>query len=83
MCKYRDVFGRPGKGVHALRIPVVDLAAVDVVGALLVAWAIARTWRVSMLLTCAAVFVCGVVVHAVFCVDTRVNRWLADLNFRG
>ena len=28
--RYKDIFGKPGEGVHRFRIPIVDWALVDV-----------------------------------------------------
>lgn len=73
-CEHRDVFGRPGQGVHARR--VLGLAAVDVVGTvvigLLAAWVGGFTpWKAVAL-----AFLAGVVAHRLFCVRTTVDRLL-------
>jgi hypothetical protein len=79
LCAYKDAGGVPGQGLHALRIPVVDLAAVDVVGTVVIALLVARRfhWR-AWIVVCAA-FVVGFVAHALFCVDTRGMRYLKQL----
>ena len=80
LCKYKDVFGRPGEGVHALRL--FDVAVVDVVMTLIVAILIARfalgwpvaSWKTMALF--AAFLALGVIAHRAFCVRTRVDRAL-------
>lgn len=80
LCKYRDVFGRPGEGVHSVRL--FGVAVVDVALTLLVALAIARfalgwplaSWRTAALV--AGAFATGVLAHRAFCVRTRVDRLL-------
>ena len=81
----RDVFGRPGEGVHEARL--FGLAAVDVVAtalaAVLVAWLIARScscslrmreawwWLVPLVLL--ALFVVAIAAHRALRVNTTLN----------
>lgn len=73
-CKYKDALGKPGKGVHSVR--VFNIAVVDLVGTLAIAWAVARWRRESFLRWAAGLLALGVLLHWLFCVDTTVNRWL-------
>lgn len=80
LCKYRNMFGKPGEGVHAYRL--FGVAIVDVVMTLAIALLVARfalrwpiaSWRTLALV--AAFFALGVVAHRVFCVRTAVDRAL-------
>jgi hypothetical protein len=72
LCKYKDALGVPRKGIHALRIPWVDLAAVDVIGTLVIAVAVAKWLEVSFLTSLIVVMLLAIALHRVFCVDTRV-----------
>lgn len=78
--RWSESLGRPREGVHAARIPGVDLALWDVVGTLvgglLIAWA--TGWPVWA--TVAGAFAAGVVAHWLFCVPTRANVWLLGKN---
>ncbi len=65
------MLGRPGEGIHAWRL--CGLAAVDVICTLLACWLISwkggiAFWKVA---TCA--FSLAILVHRIFCIDTRVN----------
>jgi hypothetical protein len=74
--RWSETLGRPREGVHAARIPGVDVALWDVVGTivggLLIAWV--TGWSVWATVACA--FVAGVVAHLLFCIQTRANTWL-------
>lgn len=73
LCKHKDVFGKPGSGVHSYR--VFDLAIVDVLGSVLIAVGInyytGGFWWVLLL-----VFLSGIVLHRAFCVRTTVDKLL-------
>ena len=73
-CAYRHIFGREREGIHAMRL--FDVAVVDVVATLAAGILIAVIFRVSALLTCALLFVAGIIAHALFCVDTKINTLL-------
>ena len=63
----------PRAGMHALRIPVLDVALVDVAGTLVIAGLLARWLRVRFWKVCLALFVAGVVAHRLAGVRTRVD----------
>lgn len=73
LCKYKDIFGKPRQGVHKYRIPVLDIALVDTVLTVLLSIVIAKIFKVSFLLTFIVFILLGVVVHKIFCVDTKFN----------
>ena len=91
LCLYRDVLGAARTGVHAWRLPGVDLAIVDVLLTLLAAVAIAHTTRgpntekesphdhlVRNSLICFLVlWIVGTGLHALFCVPSPVVSSLA------
>ena len=71
LCKYADIFGKSGQGVHT---HIAGVAIVDVLATLLVAYAIAhyyhfKTWKVFMIL-----ILLSVIVHMLFCVDTTLTK---------
>lgn len=70
-CRLRDVFGKPGVGVHAVRF--LGVAVVDVLATAVVAWAAAWTLGWSFGWTMLALVVLGAVVHRAFCVNTALN----------
>ena len=71
LCRHRDVFGRPGAGVHAVRF--LGVAVVDVLATAVVAWAAAYAFGWSFGWTMLALVVLGVAAHRVFCVNTALN----------
>jgi hypothetical protein len=74
LCKYKDVFGRPKEGAHALR--VFDVAIVDVVLTLVFAAAVSMYFHVPAWQCALGLFALGIVAHRAFCVRTTVDKWL-------
>lgn len=72
LCKYRNIFGAPGEGVHAYRL--FGLAVVDVVGTLLGAYALSRYFDISLFTTTVSLFGLGIFSHWLFCVDSAIRR---------
>ena len=77
LCKYKDMFGKPGEGLHAYRVG--DIAIIDVLGTLLAAWfidssGVAGTYNYYQI--AAALFVLGIILHRAFCVKTTVDKLL-------
>ena len=73
-CRFKDIFGKPREGVHALRIPVLDIALVDTLLTLAAALLISKLFQSSFLWTFLILLVVGVIVHRMLCVDTRLNK---------
>ena len=69
-CRYSDVLGRPGEGVHSIRIPGTPTAAVDFASTLLLAWLVSWSFSVSLSITTSTFLLLGMFFHALFCVDT-------------
>lgn len=74
LCKYRDMFGAPGTGVHAWRF--MGLAVVDVGATLIAAWLIAYFNHIAFWKVAVALFLMGIVMHHLFCVRTTIDRLL-------
>ena len=74
LCKYKDIFGQPGKGVHQYRI--FDIAIVDVLVVVLFGWIISYVTHYRLAYVLAGVFLLGIVAHRLFCVRTKVDRLL-------
>jgi hypothetical protein len=77
LCRYRDIFGRPGEGAHRYRIG--PLAAVDVAltvtGVLVFSWAMGWSWLETALALLLVILI-AVIIHRMFCVNTALNVWL-------
>lgn len=78
-CKYRDIFGKPNTGSHSLRI--FDIALIDVLETGLVAWVISYYTSRSFLPVLGMLFFLGVLLHRVFCVKTKIDRFLDKIFF--
>lgn len=72
LCKYKDIFGRPREGAHAYRI--FDIAVVDVIATVVVAFLIARAFGFVFWKSLVALFIIGIISHRAFCVRTTVDK---------
>jgi hypothetical protein len=72
-CKVMD-FAVPRKSFHAIR--VLDVAVVDVVGTLAIAWAWSAMSGRSLWCTAGVLFALGVVAHRLFGIRTKVDTML-------
>ena len=66
LCKYKDILGVPGEGVHSLR--VFGLAIVDVLATI----AVAYVMKIPVWLA----FLIGIILHRMFCVRTTIDKLL-------
>jgi hypothetical protein len=74
LCKYKDLFGIPGEGIHAFKIFGISVwdTLITIACALIIAWISGwGYWN-----TIIGVFLLGIVVHKLFCVRTAVDRML-------
>lgn len=76
-CPFKDLFGKPNTGAHAYRL--FNIAVVDVIATLLLAFLIARWFRVSFLWVFIGLFIIGEWMHYWMCVDTTVILWIKKL----
>jgi ABC-type spermidine/putrescine transport system permease subunit I len=74
LCKYKNILGVPGKGVHSYRI--FNIAIVDVILTLIVAYIIAYIFKKSFFWVSVIVFLLGIFLHRLFCVRTTVDKLL-------
>jgi hypothetical protein len=77
LCKYRNIFGEPNKGVHSIRI--FNIAIVDVIftilGALLLYYFLdLKNKKINVYFFIFYIFVIGIIMHRIFCVDTTINK---------
>tara|TARA_B100001996_G_scaffold339238_1_gene292121 strand:- start:51 stop:296 length:246 start_codon:yes stop_codon:yes gene_type:complete len=75
-CKYKDILGKPGKGLHSYR--VYNIAVIDVLLTFLLAkfiqYYLLEETDFFLILCCC--FIAGIVIHRVFCVRTTVDKLL-------
>jgi len=58
LCRYKDIFGRPREGAHAYR--VFDIAVVDVVATIILAFIISRAFSLTFWKSLVALFLIGI-----------------------
>jgi hypothetical protein len=73
-CKYKDIFMAPGTGPHSIRF--LGTAVVDYTAAILIAMFITWKFKVPLELSTICVFIFGVFLHWLFCVDTATLKYL-------
>ena len=76
LCKYSNVFGEPGKGLHRHRVN--GLAAVDILATggaafLIARFALGRTGLMVYAIVFIILVLAAILVHEAFCVNTRLN----------
>ena len=75
LCKYKNIFGKVGEGVHSYRI--FNIAIVDVILTFLLAFIIQlllpkyNYYHILILL-----FILGIILHRMFCVKTTIDKLL-------
>jgi len=74
LCPYRELFGKPGEGIHSYR--VFDLAIADIIMTLIGALFISFITRYPFVYCALALFILGIVLHRLFCVRTTIDKWL-------
>lgn len=74
LCKYSNLIGEPGKGIHSYRI--FNLAIVDLLSTSVTAKLISIYFKVSFWKTLLFVFILGIIAHRLFCVRTTIDKLL-------
>lgn len=72
LCKYKNIFGKPGEGIHRYRIH--DIAIVDTVMTIVVAYLIKEYFKQPFLKVLIILFIIGIISHRLFCVKTTVDK---------
>jgi len=72
LCKYKDIFGKVGTGVHSLRL--FDIAVVDTLLTLLLAYIINLYLKSNLLLIFFVLLVASIAIHRAFCVETTLTK---------
>ena len=74
LCKYKNLFGKPGEGLRKYRIfdiAIMDTAVVIVIG-LFISWYFSyNPW-----ITLGVLFILGIIIHRLFCVRTGIDKIL-------
>ena len=73
-CPYRELFGKPGEGIHSYR--VFDIAIMDVIQTIIGAFLFSFITRYPFKYCLIGFFTLGIILHRLFCVRTTVDKWL-------
>ena len=76
LCKYKDILGKPGKGVHSFRI--FNIAIVDVLLTILAAYIMSIFTNYKLIYTLIFMFILGIISHRLFCVRTTIDKLLCE-----
>lgn len=77
-CKYKNIFGEPGKGIHSFRI--FNIAIVDVIGTILIAYLISKYYKINknyiynFFIILLLLFIASILIHKLFCVNTTITK---------
>ena len=80
MCKYKDIFGKPGTGIHHRRL--FNVAIMDVLFTIIGSIIISHFIKISyypirnILIITLFFFLLGILLHRFFCVKTTVDKML-------
>lgn len=74
LCKYKDINGVPGTGIHKYRF--MDLSIVDVVGTIFIIIFISVVFKIRILYVLVIVIIIMIISHRAFCVRTTTDKWL-------
>lgn len=74
LCKYKNIFGEVGKGVHSYRL--FGVAIVDVLATIAVAYFLSKILKTPFLYTLIVFFILGIILHRLLCVRTTIDKLL-------
>jgi hypothetical protein len=72
LCQYKDIFGKPRKGVHAYRL--LDIAMVDLIATIISAILVAKWIEYDFITVFLFLMILSVFVHKLFCVETTLTK---------
>jgi len=70
--KFSTIFGKPNEGVHSYRL--FGLAIIDVIGTIIIGIIINYLFKINLFLILIFLFLLGIVLHRLFCVNTTLNK---------
>jgi hypothetical protein len=70
--QFSDIFGKPNEGAHSYRI--FNIAIVDVISTIIGVLIISYIFNINFILLLIFMFLLGIVLHRLFCVNTTINK---------
>jgi hypothetical protein len=75
LCKYKDILGKPGQGIHSYRI--FNIAYIDVLFTIIGAYIIYLFFpKINYFIILILLFILGIILHKIFCVRTTIDKYL-------
>ena len=72
--EYSTIFGKPNEGIHSYRI--FDLAIMDIIFTIIGVFIISIIFKLNFLRTLIITFIIGIILHRLFCVNTKINKMI-------
>jgi|UniRef100_A0A6C0H9P2 hypothetical protein len=81
LCKYKNIFGQVNTGTHSYRL--FNIAIIDVIFTILGAYILYKLqififskYHITFINILIFLFILGIILHKLFCVDTTINKIL-------
>jgi hypothetical protein len=75
LCQYKDILGKPGKGIHSYKI--FNISIVDVLLTIIGAYIIYLFFpKINYFIILILFFILGIILHKIFCVRTTIDKYL-------
>ncbi len=74
ICPYKHIFGKPAEGAHSYRI--FNIAIIDVICTIIGAYFISNYWKIDIKEVLIVLFLLGIIIHRLFCVETTIDKFL-------
>ena len=74
LCKYKNLFGKPGEGLRQFRI--FDIALYDTIVVILIGILFSWVTKINIWIVLIVLFISGIIVHRLFCVRTGIDKLL-------
>lgn len=74
LCEFKDILGIPNQGIHSIRF--MNIAIIDVLMTIFVAIILSHILNEKFVCICSILFILGIVLHRLFCVNTTVDQYL-------
>ncbi len=71
LCKYRNAFGEPGKGVH---FHVLGIAIFDLAGTFIISFILHKIFHWNLWVVFLSAMILAIILHRLFCVNTTINK---------
>jgi hypothetical protein len=74
LCKYKNLFGKPGEGLRQYRI--FDIAIYDTIVVILIGILLSWVTKINIWVVLIVLFISGIIAHRLFCVRTGIDKIL-------